>query len=160
MESIELRALDFTEVGGQLKRAGGQIERFTTVIHNDYAGSFTGVGSLLYRVTVEAGDHAYLCVDAYTLAFDYFGVRVALYMGRERVLLATWMFSDARRSRLDPTEPAQCIRCLRPDCRDDECPGQSIKINEIPVADLCDAVVRWIRSELPDNAFRDRRPPA
>ena len=151
------RVLDFTEVGRPLMEAGKRAGRFATVIHNNYAGSLSH--SLLFSLTVGAGEQAMLCVDAHTLAFDWFGVRAYLAVGRDTAFCAAWQFSDSRRSQLD-TSPPLCIKCLRPQCDGGpSCRYATVEVRRIPVDQLKKCVLDWLQQELPADARRDRTMP-
>lgn len=149
-----LPVLDFTDVTRQLRDAGRRIGRFATVIHNGYTGI---TSNLLYRVTVEAGNHTCLCIDAYQLAYGWFGVQATMAVGSDQTLCEAWLFNDAKRSGLDDS-PALCIRCLN-DCEDQTCPHANIAVHRIAVTSLADVVTLWVNGMLPDEARRDRTVP-
>lgn len=162
MNATSLYVIDFTEPADALRRAGRQIARFATVIHNGYQerSSITDATIPMYRVTVEATKGAYLCLDVHTLAHSYYGVRGILTMGRDEVLCAAWMFSEGTRSRLDAGQPARCIRCLTLCEGGDQCPQHGVQVESISLDQATTALTRWVRSELPADAIRNRRPPA
>ena len=148
--------LDFTDVGSALKRAGGRITRFATVIHNDYTGS---TGSLFYRLTIEAGNQASLVVDAHTLAPNLFGVRASLMMGRDGALCAAWSFNGTHRSILDVGAHALCVKCTLKTCDGiTDCAHADVQTSLISIDRLTQAVVDWTRNELPADALRNRPP--
>lgn len=154
MNVIEPRILDFTEVASRLKAIGSEIGRFATVIHNGY----TSYNSLFYRVTVSAGaEHSWLCIDAHTLAHDWFGIRASLVIGRDSVPCAAWLFSDALRSPLDREQRALCITCNTRCYAGQGCEYDTIEIQQVTLNKLKPAVVNWVKQELPAEARRNRQ---
>ncbi len=142
--TMTLPVLDFSDVGRQLKRAGGNIRRFADVEACDYAG-YLG-STLSFRMTVLISRGAYLSICSHQIAHGWFGVRAALHMGSEELPCAAWMISDAKRSALDDS-PALCIRCLR-DCDGDTCPYSDVEIRQIPLAKLHSDVIGWTSAQL------------
>lgn len=143
-ETTALPVLDFTDIGRQLKSAGGNIRRFADVDYCDYAG-YLG-STLSFRLIVDINSSAYLSICSHQIAHGWFGVRAALHMGSEELVRAAWMFSDAKRSALDDSPPL-CIRCLK-DCDGETCPYAYIEVKGVPLNKLGSTVVTWTRAEL------------
>jgi len=143
-ETTALPVLDFTDIGRQLKRAGGNIKRFAEVSYCDYAG-YIG-GTLSFRLIVDIDSSAYLSVCSHQIAHGWFGIRAALHMGSEELVRAAWLISDAKRSALDDSPPL-CIRCLK-DCDGATCPYGYVDIQHLPLGKLSSVVVTWMRAQV------------
>ena len=149
------RILDFTEVVEQLKRARGAINKQLASAAGDYAGlSINSTLFFLLEVEDSTTPGAFLGIEAHALAFDYHGIRAVLRLGSEVELRAAWLISDACRSPLDVGQPARCVRCLQHCEAGSWCPHEPITIQHVPLNGLADAIVAWVKGELPAGAMR------